>query len=428
MDRTFLGRVFKEQQLNFAAQSVDITREVNLTHHLGRSKQVTTITGVRRCGKSTLLKQISSSVQALQPQILYATFDDPRFATFLSEDFEVLYETWLSSGVDVATPQYLFFDEVQNVLGWERWIDYFSKRPNTKIFITGSNASLLSSELSTLLTGRHQDLHLAPFSLKELVQAEFRKKNISVDTVEARALIQRLLREFERYGGFPRAYLEQNEELLTQYYADIIERDILRRLPRVKPKYILELGTILATETSRLFNRSNVARTLGLKDQVTVGKYTSAFVATYLYRELRAFSPSVRKQLRSLSKFYCVDHALARENGFRAGIETGSALELMVQMELVRHKFDTYYWHTKEGYEIDFLLVDKRKPCFAVQVAHSISDKATKARELRALSAARRELDLSAVYLVTMHESAYLKQEKIRVISFPEFALNGFEE
>ena len=425
MEKALIQRIYREQQLAFSAKFTDIQRALDVSAHLRRNKEVSTITGVRRCGKSTLLRQIRAGL-APEAQVLYAGFDDPRYLSFAATDFETLYEIWLEEAVR-DKPHYLFFDEIQNVQGWERWVDYFSKRPHTKVFVTGSNASLLSSELSTLLTGRHQELHLTPLSFREVYLSRRAAASTSADTPEGRAEARKLMVEYYEFGGFPRAFLDRDAAILNQYYSDIIERDILRRLRRANARYLTELGTILAAESTRLFNRSHVAKTLGLKDQVTVGRYTDAFVATYLYQELRAYSPSVRKQLRSLSKFYCVDHAMARESGLRSPVESGSSLEIMVQAELQRTGLDIYYWKSKDDFEVDFLLVDRRKPVAAVQVAYAVQDRRTQEREVRALQAVAQELKVKDLYLITYEDVPVLADGHIRSTSFSEFALNGLK-
>jgi predicted AAA+ superfamily ATPase len=422
MHRDRLELIFRDQQREFLQTPIEVPRENEFVTHLRRQEEVTVITGVRRCGKSTFLRQIRQTLST-DTQVLFASFDDPRFSTFVAADFETLYELWLSTGIDPSRPMVLFFDEVQLVEGWERWIDYFTKRNNTKVFVTGSNATLLSSEIATLLTGRHSDIHLTPLTLREL---SLWQKIPPPDSPESRARSAALLHSYLTFGGFPRAYLDQNHSTLRDYYADILHRDIITRLPRSNPRYLIELGVILASESTRLFNRSTVAKILGLKDQVTVGKYVKAFEDTYLFRDLRAYDPSVRKQLRSLSKFYCVDHAMSAENGFRRGDNSaGTTLEQIVFNQLLRFGNDLFYWSSSKSYEVDFLVIDKREPICAIQVCDSLHDPKTLEREVRALKAAQQELKVERAIIVTRDQSIQCNEPKVTTLTVNQFLLQG---
>ena len=422
MHRDRLELIFRDQQREFLQTPIEIPRANEFGNHLRRREEVTVITGVRRCGKSTFLRQIRQTLPA-DSQVLFTSFDDPRLSTFVAADFEALYELWLSTGIDTSRPMVLFFDEVQLVEGWERWIDYFTKRNNTKIFVTGSNATLLSSEIATLLTGRHSDIHLTPLTFSELSRW---KKIPPPDSPESRASIAGLLRSYLEFGGFPRAYLDQNHSILRDYYADILHRDIITRLPRSNPRYLIELGVILASESTRLFNRSTVAKILGLKDQVTVGRYLKAFEDTYLFRDLRAYDPSVRKQLRSLSKFYCVDHVMSAENGFQRGDNSaGTTLEQIVFNQLLRFGKDLFYWSSSRGYEVDFLVVDRRKPICAIQVCDSLYDPKTLERELRALKAAQQELKVERALIVIRDQGLQLNEPTVEALPVSHFLLRG---
>jgi uncharacterized protein len=429
MERQKLEQILRDQRSRFLAGQAEIIRQLDLTAHLKANGIISVITGVRRCGKSTLLRQISS---ALPPdaQYLYAAFDDPRLTEFKSADFELLHQIWLSGrvdhgGVDQNKPQFILFDEVQLVEGWERWMDFLAKFPLTKVFITGSNATLLSSEIASALTGRHLDIRLTPLSFAEVSQHVFKDQVLQYDVLSDRAKLMACFADYLSYGGFPQVWLDKNKSLLNEYYNDIIERDILRRVRRINPRYLLELGQILASENSSLLNRSKVAGLLGLKDQVTVGKYLRCFLATFAFSEIRAYSPSVRKQLRSLSKLYCVDHAMGCENGYRRPDGGGSSFETAVFNEILHRGQDIFYWKSKQGYEVDFILVDRRKPIAALQAAFTVDNADTAKREIRALRAVRVELGVERLLIVTAGEKKVLPEEKIEIVPFVEFARIG---
>ena len=427
MDRAALAKVLHDQHDEFQRTKVEVQRFVDLEPHFKSLKHVSVITGVRRCGKSTLLKQICSRLPSAA-NIFYLRLDDPRLSTFLESDFETAYAIWLEEIRSSADqPSYLFFDEVQNVDSWERWIDYFSLRPNTKVFVTGSNSKLLSSEFSTFLTGRQLRLHLTPFSMNEILHLHFADPQSITQmrsSPEGQAEFQKLFTQFNLFGGFPRAYLDRNAAILPDLYDDILRRDILPRSKRARPRSLIELARILATESGRLFNRSNVAPIINVSGPLTVGKYCQLFCDAFLFQEIRAFSPSLRKQLRSLSKFYCIDHALSREVGLGFASGDSAQLEIMVFNELSRQRNSIFYWNSNKGYEVDFLVVQGGKPVTAIQVAYSVDNSSTREREVRALLAAKKELGIQHLIIITNSTTQELEIDatRIKVVPFLEWA------
>jgi uncharacterized protein len=420
-----LENIVENQRLDFASKSPGLTRQVFLAGHL-TSPAVSVILGVRRCGKSTLLKQIAVSIKT--ENIFYLTLDDPRLVSFKATDFETVYAIWLKNQGPSKATAVLFLDEVQEVEGWEKWVNFFAEAKGHKVFITGSNSKLLSSELATYLTGRHLDVYLTPLSFSEIVSG-ITDLNPHSHGVENRSRLEQLFEKYCQYGGFPRCVLDESLSYLPIYYSDIVQRDIIVRGKIRNKAAMVDFARIVASETSRLVNHSKIARLLKLKDEATVRKFGRFLVQSYLFYDIRAFAKSIRVQNRSLPKYYCVDHAMAQANGFWKVTDATRVLELVVCAELKRRSHEVFYWKSQKNYEVDFIVSKGNTAEVAVQVCYAMNDPATEERELRALDAAFSELRVKNLVIITRHETKTITRRNysVRVISILDFLLKNTE-
>lgn len=417
MESATLEKIISDQALDFFAGSPGIARQVQYADHL-RLDAVSIITGVRRCGKSTLLESIAELAKK-NGEVHYLNLDDPRLRDFKAKDFETVYMLWAKSNASSTSKVFILLDELQNVEGWEQWVTFFARKKNHKVFITGSNSNLLSSELSTFLTGRHIDIHLTPLSLNELVSNSKAKYKGTATNTESRIEIEKIFEHYLKFGGFPRANLDSSTGYLPNYYDDIVNKDIIFRR-KVKNKSALNnLAKILASETTRLFNHSKTARLLGLKDEATIRRYCSYFLDFFLYTELRCFSKSIRNQTRSLAKYYSVDHALAISNGLWKSEDLSRTLELIVCNELSRRKKNLFYWKSKKGYKVDFIVTKGVEPTSAIQVCYDMSNSETLEREVRALISANQELKVSDLQIITRYEQRVIKKGEMEIKVIP---------
>jgi len=417
MDKMELEKILLDQRLDFLGQDSWIARDVQFKEHL-LLRDITVITGVRRCGKSTLLREIAEDALKIGA-VFFINFDDPRLRDFEAKDFEDVYLFWFKALAKTPDRITIFMDEVQNVESWEQWATLFSRKKNHKVFITGSNSKLLSSEFSTFLTGRHLDIHLGPLAFKELACHHRLIDQGSADTLTAEIETEKLFEHYMFYGGFPRVVLDKNFSYLPHYYQDIITKDILYRNKIRNKTELISLTKILASETTRLFNASKTARLLGLKDEATVRKFCRLLVESYLYIELKCFSYSLRKQTRSLSKFYAVDHALARINGFWKEDDKSRALEILVCSELLRRGHQLFYWKSQKDYEVDFLTVKGIEPTSAIQVCFDMSGTDTLEREIRALEAVAKELGVTELMIVNRYEERIISLGNVKIEVVP---------
>lgn len=345
-----LSRAVKSQFEDFQKREVGIPRELLERIDL-KSNHVIIISGIRRTGKSTLLHQLMGRVDKAG----YFNFEDPRVIEFTVEDFERLKEV-----IDEKkkTKTY-FFDEIQNVKNWEIFVRSEQDR-KLKLFITGSNASLLSIELGTRLTGRHINYELFPFSYSEFIRFKKTKKNIhSFDL-------------YFKLGGFPEYLQFENPQVLHQLFEDIIMRDIVARYGLKNPTQIKELALYLTTNIGKEFSNNKLKQLFNLGSANTVASYISFFSDSYLFFTIPRFSYSVKQQIRNNRKVYSVDHGLIRKLSKSFSPDEGRLLENIVFVELRKRYKEVFYF--RGDHECDFLVKDAGKIINAIQVTMELSD------------------------------------------------------
>ncbi len=357
------------------------------------SKQILIISGLRRSGKSTLLQLI----RAASPESdFYINFDDERLLHFSVEDFQMLWEAFIEL---YGEQKSFYFDEIQNIRGWER----FARRLHDmgkEVFITGSNASMLSKELGTHLTGRHIQLELYPFSFREYL--EFKNVKISnanaYSTVE-KAVAQRLFRSYCIEGGLPEFLKNSRAEYLQSLYESILYRDIIVRHKLTHERPIKELVHFLASNIGKEVSYNNMKSLIGVSSASTVSEYCSYLEDSFLSFFINSFDFSLKKQIRYNKKQYFIDPALAQAVGFRMSADQGRILENMVFLELKRRGKEVYFHAGKK--ECDFIIRQSGTVVQAVQVASSLDSSVTRQREFDGLLAAMAEYGLKTGLILT---------------------------
>ena len=378
-------------------------------------REIVLISGVRRSGKSSLMRLICDDIikkgSVPASNILYVNFEDERFVDFTIRDFESLYEAFL----DLQRPKgkkFLFFDEIQNIAGWERWLNRLYEFEDLKIFVSGSNAAMLSSDISTALTGRNRQVVNWPFSLREFISLKgfpLRKKDLY--SREKRLETKHLFRQYLETGGFPEVIRNNDPTLLEQYFKDILYRDIINRHSIKNVKEIRELTLFLAANLGTVQSYKNLQHLAGLKSIATVKNYVETLADVFLFYFIDMFSFSVKRQIYNPSKVYCVDTALSEAISFRFSQNLGHTYENIVCIELLRRKGEIYYWKSKKGKEVDFIVKEGRKITQAIQVCVSIVDKKVMEREIYALMEAQNELKPESLTILTDDEEDSFKGE-----------------
>lgn len=371
-------------------------------------REIVILTGVRRSGKSSLLRLICEDLVnkrgVAENNILYLNFEDERFVPFRVADFEPLYDAF----IEIENPrgrQYLFLDEIQNVSGWEKWLNRLYEFEDVKIFVTGSNAMLLSSEISTALTGRNRQIVTWPFSLREFLTL----RNVATDTKALyqrrhRIEVKRLFQEYLELGGFPEVLKIRDATLLEQYFKDILYRDVIARYGIKNIKEIKELTLFLAANPGTAQSYKNLQKFIGVKSQNTVKNYLEALHTVYLFFYIDLFDYSLKRQIYNPSKVYCIDTALGASVSFKFSRNIGHLYENIVFLELMRRNADIYYWKSKKGREVDFIIKQGLNITTAIQVCFSLQDDATRKREIQALIEAQDELKAERLMVLTDDE------------------------
>ncbi|ABX78338.1 ATP-binding protein [Coxiella burnetii] len=363
---------------------------------LVKSKEVTVIMGVRRCGKSVLMHSVR--VKAKE-QDYYFNFEDDRLATFTNDDFQLLYEVFLELYGEQNT---FYFDEIQNIPGWEMFVRRLYNGGN-KIIITGSNATLFSEELGTRLTGRYMDISIYPFSFYEFVHYEdsnlLDQKNLSTKQTSK---IKQLFNKYCIYGGIPEYVKNHQIDYLHTLYESILYRDIVSRYKLPNAIALKKLVFFLSSNCSKETTYVALQKLLGLGSSTTVSDYCSYLENSYLCFFLNRYSLSVKAQLLSPKKVYFVDHALAKILGFYFSDDYGRVLENIAFIELKR-RYKAIYYHKAEK-ECDFLVQEGIKIIKAIQVCQTLFDPNTKKREIDGLLEALESYNLKEGYILTESE------------------------
>lgn len=409
MEKEKLKELIIEHKEKFLKKTELVKREIQKDiAPLLNQREIIIITGVRRGGKSSLMRLISNDLiekyDILQDNILYLNFEDERFTYFDINDFEQVYEIFLELYHPVGR-KYFFLDEIQNVKGWEKWLNRLYEFEDLKIFVTGSNATLLSSEIATALTGRNRQLIVYPFSFNEFLS--LRSYSITEKDFylrEKRLEIKRLFDEYLKLGGFPEVLKISDNTLLEQYLKDIIYRDVIARYSIRNIKEIKELTLFLASNIGTIQSYNNLREMINVKSLNTIKNYLEMLENVFLFFKIDLFSFSVKKQIYNPSKIYSVDSALSNAIVFKFSENIGHIYENIVFIELQRKNKEVFYWKSKRGREVDFVIKSGLKIDEAIQVCFSFTDKKTRDRELESLLSAKNELNVDNLVMITEDE------------------------
>ena len=346
------------------------------------------ITGVRRCGKSILAFMLGKD-----GRYGYVNFEDERLS-IEAKDLNLVLEAIYSLKGDV---DFLIFDEIQNVPGWERFVARLIQ--NKKIIVTGSNARLLGRELSTYLTGRHVDFALFPFSFREFLAFRGFEPNVYLTKDIART--KNHLEEYLEKGGFPLTH-RIGKLFLVENFKDIVERDVVQRYGIRYVKVLKDLAKYLVSNTSNEVSYNKLKDIFGVKSVHTITNYASYLQDAYLVFTIERFSFKLKQQMLAPKKVYCVDTGLANAIGFRTSKRYGGLIENSVAVELFRNRdIELYYWKDHQQREVDFVLKQGAKVEQLIQVCYDPEDFNTKERELKALVKASKELMCDNLLVIT---------------------------
>lgn len=425
MDKNKLKELLIEYKQRFLTTRTDLIRrkiQDNIEPFI-KFKEVVIITGPRRGGKSSLMKLICDDLikkdKVPPSNILYLNFEDERFIDFNTSDFAHTYELFLQINKPMGR-LYFFLDEIQNVTGWERWVNRLYENENIKIFITGSNASLLSSEISTALTGRNRTITNFPFSFGEfLTFKNYKLQKNNFYQTEKRAVIKSFFQEYLRLGGYPEIIKINDPTLLEQYFKDIIYRDILPRYSIKKIKEIRELCLFLASNLASIHSYYKLQSLIGVKSINTVKTYLEILEEAFLFFRINLFDYSIKRQIYNPSKIYIIDTALGNSISFKFSENIGHIYENLVFLELKRRNKEIYYWKSKKGKEVDFLIKKGLNIEEAIQVSYNLNYKKTLDREIESLMIAKDEFKIKHLSIITEDEEAEKEMGDVKIKIIP---------
>ena len=376
-----------------------IERKEYLDQLIGyREKQIIkVITGIRRCGKSTLLEiyqHYLSSQGVLPEQILSINFEDFDYAEL--KDPKALYD-YIKNHLIEDRMNYIFLDEIQNVADFPRVVDSLFLRKNVDLYITGSNAYMLSSEIATLLSGRYIKIEMLPLSFHEYVLSTGDTKELS-----------RKYTEYLGNSSFPyTTELHGNQKQIHEYlngiYSTVVLKDVSGR-NKIPDTMMLEsvirfvfdnIGNKLSTKKI-----SDTMTSDGRKiDVKTIEKYLTALMDSYIIYQAKRYDIKGKQYLKTLEKYYVVDIGIRNMLLGNRGFDVGHILENVIYLELFRRGYQVYIGKMND-YEVDFVAMNQKGLNY-FQVAATVREEETLNRELRPL---KKIMDQYPKYILTLDE------------------------
>ncbi len=401
-------------------QDVGVYREgyLDKLNRLVRTEQIAAITGVRRSGKSTLMKQfIKKQIDSgkNRTSFLYVNFEEARFAGLLSLEFlQQIYDAYM----EIVKPEdipYILLDEVQRVPGWERFARSLHEKNEAHILVSGSTSKLLSRELGNLLTGRWVELKIYPLDFQEFLQFKQLKIKNKLDMLAQKIKIKQLLREYLEFGGLPLVALkDEKEEILNRYFDDIVGRDVAERHKIRRLEKLKSLARYYLTNFSSPISYRRIAKFIGLSLD-SVERFSSYMTDAYLIFFVPKFSYSLKEQEVNPRNVYTIDSGLINTVSFKFSDNIGKLYENLVFLSLMQKGREIYYYKNKN--ECDFLIKEGQKVTQAIQVSYQIKE--NKEREIKGLLEALAAFKLKQGLIITEDKEEEEKIHNKRIVYIP---------
>lgn len=411
MDKEKLKQILIDQTEELGTQSIPNLCHrkeedlVDLNSHLAQ-----VVIGVRRCGKSTLCKNVLKKAKV---KFGYINFDDERLGGIKADDLDDILLTLYQINGDL---EYFFFDEIQNVEHWELFINRLL-RQGKHLLITGSNSKLLSQDLATHLTGRHSKIELLPFSFAEF--CEYNQVTLSPLSTKNRGLIARAFDQYLSQGGLPELLYEKDAlGYVNSLYESILTQDIKRRFNVRNIEALRRLSQHLLNISPAIINKPDLCNLLEIKSAITMDNYLSYLMQAYLILPIKKYSnkSSIRTQSE---KIYAIDVAMMnkRQNAL-VGSNLGWRLETIVYLELrrrMKYASEDIYYYAVQKSECDFLTVDGNTVTGVYQVSYDISSDKTRQREIAGCVSAAKATKCDNVWLITNSHNETIEYQNIKI-------------
>ena len=395
------------------------------------TKKIITLIGVRRCGKTSIFyHMINQLIEKIEKtKILFLNFEDERFE-LNNDELDLILQAYMELYPSYKLSEcYFFFDEIQNIPNWEKFIRRMYDTISKNIFITGSNSKLLSSEIATSLRGRTLNFEIFPLSFKEYLSF----KDIEVDFYSSKSLafIKNAQESFLKNGSFPEIlFLEEiyANKTLQEYFNVLLYKDLAERYNitnTVALKFFLKRIISSSTKQISINKIFNELKSSGIKiGKNTLYEFLEYVQNIYLALTLQKYDNSLINKELGEKKIYSIDIGLNNATEFRFSDDIGKSLENAVFLELKRKEFDIYYYRTSKS-ECDFLVFDKNTISDIIQVTFDMSDENTKKREIKGLIEACKNFNLKSGTIITFDSEDELIENgiKIKIIPFYKWSI-----
>ena len=384
--------------------------------------KATVLIGVRRCGKSTYaFQQVERLLGEGVPRenVLFLNFFDDRLAGLEREGLGLVTEAYFSLYPEKKGKEtvHCFFDEIQAVSAWEPFVDRLLRTEKCRVTLTGSSARMLSKEVATQMRGRALSWELFPFSFREFLDAKGLESSGPLST-RKRLFVQKAFEDYLETGGFPEVIgLDKGLRVKThqEYFHAILYRDLVERHDIAHPKAVSDLARWLVDHTGSLYTGNSLTgylKSLGHSaPKAAVSSFLEWFEDAYFLYSVSVFDASLARRNTNPKKVYCVDHSLVKSVSSGILVNSGHLLENLVFTSLRRAHPELYYYKTKSGREVDFVVPGRGRPRALVQVCESLVEPGTRKRETSALEAAMAETGLRAGTIVTKNESERIETD-----------------
>lgn len=403
----------KAERDMLASKDYQTRKEIANTDALLGSNLIKLITGPRRAGKSVFALQMLWG-----KNYAYLNFDDNSLLSHFEENAVMKALSEVYPGYE-----YLLLDEIQNLDGWDTWVNKLYRR-GVNLLITGSNANLLSSEMASLLTGRYVETMILPFSMKETLK--YTQVNIQPQLPAEEATLSNAMADYLKKGGYPEIVRtrEIEQAYLGSLFDSIILKDVAKRHKIRKTTELYDLADYLITNYSNPLSFTGIAEELNLGSVSTVKKFCKYLEESYLFYFLPRFNNKLKEMQKADRKAYIIDTGFVLARSLELSANSGRQLENMVFVELLRRGFDIkknelFYYNTANGKEIDFVTKKGVAVDALIQVAYELSKPKTRKREFDALVIASSELKCNNLLIVTWDtdEQVNYKGKDIQIIS-----------
>lgn len=376
------------------------------------------IIGPRRAGKSVFCLQLLQG-----RDFAYINFDDERLVGI--SDYDRLIDAAKSVYGDF---RFLLLDEIQNLSKWELLANRLH-RQGVNLILTGSNSRLLSSELSTHLTGRYLEFAVFPFSFREYLRAKLKDFSFEKMSSVSEAEILPLFSQYMQYGGYPETVVTHIDisNYLKLLVESVIFKDVVRRHRVRHSKLLFNLAVFLMTNHSSEITFNSLVKSLDFSSIHTAQKYVGYLQEAFLVFMLHRHLDKVKTVFRSPRKIYGVDNGALKSFSHRLTPDTGRLLENLVAIELLRKGKNFNYYRDENNNEIDFVIKAGHQSESLIQVCYSMENPRTREREYRALARGSRNLNCQSLMVLTQNEEGedFYKGERIQLMPVWKWLLSS---